>query len=124
MAAQTDLWGEILPATERTPVSILREQAALLGQKTKNLVEAKVETMTMQDGKLIHSFTLVAPALGNYRFQLFQVYHSLTSLYPLRVSDKKEELPTEKDFVAWLGSRLSSPDTKKLIGNLLAQVTT
>jgi hypothetical protein len=123
MAAQPDLWGEIVPLAERTPVSILREQAALLGQKTKNLMEARVITSSRGDGTLMHSFTLVVPSLS-YSFQLFQVYHKLTSLYPLRVSDMKEELPTEQAFIDWLGSRLSSPETKKLIGNLLAQVTT
>lgn len=38
-----DLWPENIGAstTELSPVAILRQQASLLGQKTKNLVEGK-----------------------------------------------------------------------------------
>jgi hypothetical protein len=35
MAAQTDLWGEIAQEQVRTPVTIMKEQAALLGKKTQ-----------------------------------------------------------------------------------------
>jgi hypothetical protein len=51
MATQTDFWGEIVSAAERTPVSIMREQAALLGTKTRNLIEARVESSTFQAQK-------------------------------------------------------------------------
>jgi hypothetical protein len=126
MAAQTDLWGELAPVEARTPVAILREQAALLGPKTQNLIEATVETTAAQFGQVLqHSFTLVVPALGNYTYHLFTVAHGITELYPVEVIDRKPaRLGTEQDFVEWLGKKLSSPETKKLISNLLAQVST
>jgi hypothetical protein len=34
------------------------------------------------------------------------------------------ELPGEEQFIEWLRDILSSPETKKLIGTLLAQVST
>ena len=121
MAAQTDFWGDIAPATVRTPVAILREQASLLGTKTENLIEAAVETGISQ-GRFQYRFNLVVPALDNYTYQLFRIEHGI-DLYPLRVFDKEIlGLNTEDDFVDWLRNRLSSDDTKKIIGNLLAQV--
>lgn len=124
MATQTDYWGEIVPAAERTPASIMREQAALLGTKTRNLIEAKVASTTVQKDLLVYSFVLVVPALDNYQYQLFQISHKLLSLYPVTVtSPRRAELPTEEQFVGWLRDILSSPETKKLIGTLLAQVS-
>jgi hypothetical protein len=37
-------------------------------------------------------------------------------------SEQQYELKTEEEFVNWLRQRLSSPETMKIIGNLLAQV--
>ena len=123
MAAQTDLWGEIIPAAVRTPLAILREQAALLGTKTKNLIEAKVETGVSR-GEFSHRFKLVVPAMDNYTYELFTVTHGV-DLYPVFTRVKKLDLQmnNEEDFVRWLKETLSSPDTKTLIGNLLAQAT-
>lgn len=123
MAAKTDLWGDLAPLDVRPPVAILREQAALLGAKTKNLIRAKVET-TVVRGDLSHSFDLVAPTLDNYTYELFRVYHGVRDLYPVKLlDDRKLSLKTEQELVDWLGAKLSSDETKKLIGNLLAQVT-
>jgi hypothetical protein len=123
MATKNDLWGKIVPVAQRTPVSILREQAALLGQKTKNLVEAKVETSSAANRTLVHSFTIVVPPLDYYKYELFRVAHSPSSLYPVTVRDGKErELSTEEDFIGWLGRKLSSSETIKLVQILLAQV--
>jgi hypothetical protein len=121
MATQTDLWGDIQPSAVRTPVAILREQAALLGNNTQNLVEAKVETSGIA-GNFIHSFNLVAPALDNYKYKLFTVHHG-PELYPISVNDQTNALETEERFVDWLRQRLSSDKTRKIVGNLLAQAT-
>jgi hypothetical protein len=120
MAAQTDFWGDIAPATVRTPVAILREQASLLGTKTANLIEAAVETETSK-GDFRHLFNLVVPALNNYTYRLFAIQHGI-NFYPVRVFHEELDLKTEDDFIDWLRSKLSSDDTKKIIGNLLAQV--
>src|SRR5881296_859505 len=95
MATNVDLWGEIQPPDVRTPVSILREQAALLGQKTKNLVEASVET-TSSGGTFYHTFKLVAPALDNYTYQLFRIRHGI-QLYPVYVEGP---LYSDDDYAA------------------------
>jgi hypothetical protein len=120
MAAQPDLWGDLGVANVLTPVAILREQAALLGTKTQQLIEAKVETETYgKDFK--HSFNLVVPALDNYRYELFWVKHDI-DLYPVQTFGQGQSAKTESDFVNWLQEQLSSPKTRRIIGNLLAQV--
>jgi hypothetical protein len=119
MAANADLWGEITPSAVRTPVSILREQAALLGAKTGYAIEAKVETR-VTGSRFYQSFNLVVPALDNYSYELFEIYHEI-SLYPVRVMSLAESLKDEESFVNWLGKKLSSAETKSIIGNLLAQ---
>ncbi|MGA2882349.1 MAG: hypothetical protein ABSG13_25630 [Bryobacteraceae bacterium] len=119
MAAHADLWGEIAPSAVRTPVSILREQAALLGVKTNHLVEGQVETQ-ISGRTFYHSFNLVVPALENYSYELFKIYHGV-NIYPVHVGPQIDALANEEAFVTWLGQKLSSPETKRIIGNLLAQ---
>jgi hypothetical protein len=67
-----------------SPVTILREQASVLGQHTSNLVIADVESSQRGDGTLQHAFFLIAPALDSYRYQLFYVVHDI-GFYPLEL---------------------------------------
>ena len=141
MTAQTDFWGEIVPAQERTPLAILREQAALLGTKTKNLIEATVDTSVTPDGQFVHRFTLVVPALSSYKYELLRIEHGVAS-YPISVASEvpsaqlsrepvnllvnprlSSQLQTEQEFTDWLHRKLSSAETRKIVGNLLAQAT-
>ena len=137
MASKPDLWGDIDLAADRTPVVILREQAALLGKKTKNVVEAKVTTAV--SGKSVHhSFNLVVPAMDGYTYELFSIRHGVEAYYPVTVDEVntfgaivstqlglgpiKRELADEAQFTAWLQEQLSSPKTKKIVGTLFSQV--
>jgi hypothetical protein len=143
MTAQTDFWGEIVPAQERTPLAILREQASLLGTKTKNLVEATVDTSVSSYGQFVNRFTLVVPSLSNYKYELFTIEHGV-AIYPITVASEvpagelnrgaqsvltpaspinRPQLQTEQEFVDWLRRRLSSAETKRIIASLLAQAT-
>jgi hypothetical protein len=122
MAAHADLWGEIVAPAIRTPVSILREQASLLGAKTKHVIEGEVDTR-VSGSTFFHLFNLVAPALDNYSYKLFEISHDV-GLYPVHVWDaSSEDLRDEQAFLDWLGRKLSSSDTKSIIGNLLAQAS-
>lgn len=122
MTTPVDLWGEISPVQIRTPVAILKEQAALLGAKTNRLVEAVVDTTAIGNGTFEHSFSLVAPALDNYRYRLLTIRHGV-ELYPINVPGRVEPDPqTEEEFLDWLRGKLSAANTKKIIGALLAQV--
>lgn len=101
----TDLWPDDMNGGNvKAPVKILREQAALLGQKTSNVVKASVKpvpedfaamlsqanktipspTQSSFDGDPItfrYSFNIEAPTL-NYTFRAFIVSHSI-ALYPV-----------------------------------------
>ena len=131
----TDLWGEIAAAPVRTPLAILREQAALLGKKTQNLIEAKVAT-AVRGPKFVHRFQLVVPSMTDYTYELFEVSHGI-EMYPVTVpvtvpsNPSAEELmagmlsdtvANEEEFVAWLRQELSSEKTMRIVSNLLAQV--
>jgi hypothetical protein len=121
MATQTDFWGEIEQPIVRTPVAILKEQAALLGAKTQNLIEAEVTTLA-RGGEIHHSLYLVVPAM-DYRYELLRMWHRVTELYPVHpIAHSFLSLETEEQFVEWLRERLSSSETKRIVGNLLAQV--
>jgi hypothetical protein len=138
-----DLWPCDL-AQERlhTPASILKAQAAKLGQKTRNLVEGRVETLS-REGRIYQSFILVAPALDNYSYNLFRISHPIT-MYPIRVEHEPETeeqpdeeffdnifmrsrekqwktLESEEAFVSWLRSVLGSRHTKRVVDALVSQ---
>lgn len=128
-----------------TPVAILREQASMLAGRTKGLVEGRVSTEVGRDSRIYHSFELVAPALGGYRYELFRISHSVL-LYPLQIDADStigdislSELGTmraatltdifgtpkvlkdEGEFKQWLKEALSSRHTRSIVNSLLAQ---
>jgi hypothetical protein len=117
MATRTDLWGDIEAANIRTPVAILREQASVLGEKTRLVIDAQVSTVIWR-GDFVHHFKLVVPALEDYTYELFDIRHGV-GLYPVFADNQR--LENEEKFIGWLRDKLSSPETKRIISNLLAQ---
>jgi len=82
-----NFWPEdITASTVRPPVAILKEQASLLGKKTNNVVEGLVSELATLDeqDRIEHVFSLVAPALGGYRYRLFTMGHDIR-MYPLTI---------------------------------------
>ena len=92
----------------------------MLGTKTQNLIEAKVETYGAEGGTLHHSFRLVVPALDRYTYELFSISHSVLEPYPI-VLPSRIVLENEDKFKDWLPKKLSSPETKEILGNLISQ---
>lgn len=149
-----DLWADDIAITDiKPPVAILKEQATLLGNKTQNTVLGEIISFKAYDSpnsEIIHKFNVVAPALGNYSFELFLVSHNV-DLYPLEITmDEKifgelssGETPlssiirrqnitarlytvsadSEEMFVNFLGGILKSNRAKKIVRSLLAQST-
>jgi hypothetical protein len=137
-----DLWPADIATAEEVvaPVTILRQQASLLGQRTKNLIEAVVETESTNHERVMrHTFTLVVPALSFYRYTLFYVEHPATQLYPLRFDphtvppvvddvarDAADPYPPfdvadENEFKQALRRVFADEETKRIIGALIAQ---
>ena len=120
----TDFWPAGLGEGMVTPVSILREQAALLGPKTNQLVKAEVVSQAGgESGGLLHLFLIVVPTLDNYKYELFKAYHTVM-LYPVSIiyMNTSINLANETLFRQRLGIILGSDSTKQLINALLAQV--
>jgi len=122
--AVRDLWpADIGVTTLITPVSILREQATLLGEKTKHLVDAEVVSTPNGPG-MVHSFILVAPAIGGYKYRLLRVIHNV-DVYPLTLhfepTNTQTEASNQEDFEKQLGSIFSSDKTQNIVKSLIAQ---
>lgn len=118
----TDFWPDDIGQAElRTPVALLREQAAALGEKTKNVVTAEVESDNA--GKFFaHKLYSVAPVL-HYRYQLLTSQHPIL-FYPMDVTtpgSSWDTVKSEAEFAEWLKTVLASEGTKKVIRSLIAQ---
>jgi hypothetical protein len=149
-----DLWpADIAYTRQKAPVTILKEQAVLLGDKTQNIVTASVEAIppgllrrtpqdiwqTRQD-TFAYQFSLVAPALSHYRYQLFSIVHD-ASMYPVmfrfddeikreyrefaiataRLDDPDCQAETEEQFLETLKFIFQTSKTRQVIQAILAQ---
>jgi hypothetical protein len=129
-----DLWPEIEQSEVVPPVAILREQAALLGEKTSHLLEGRVATSVAPQGRFVHSFYIVAPALGGYTYKLFDIEHGASpypveparrespSIFSTRHAKQQLRFETEAELLDYIRRVLNSDRTKRVLGNLLAQV--
>jgi hypothetical protein len=149
----TDLWPPNLATTTgRSPLTVLKEQASLLGLKTKNIVKAGVRRFPatppspstrfvtpampalLHDEPFQYAFFLEAPALDNYAYRLFSAAYNV-NLYPVRFSidqDIASELQaggddliaaSEEEFTRLLRLILGSQKTRNVINALLSQST-
>jgi hypothetical protein len=134
-----DLWPDMNTAAIVTPASILKTQASALSQKSKGLLQGEVETWTNQQN-IYHRFSLVVPALDNYRYSLLRVHH-LPTLYPVYVDESPLRviegestdwdntarqtyvLQDEASFRGWLRKAFAATETKRILESLLAQAS-
>jgi len=120
--------------TAITPVTILREQAALLTQKTKGLVEGKVVAMPVAELEDIalptgcefkSRFLLRVPALDNYRYVLLEIFYPIEG-YPMIMvftpTRQQVNIGSQQEFYQQLGYFLSCDKTIGIIRALIAQV--
>lgn len=137
----TDLWPtDLATVTRKPPGTILKEQAALLGMKTKNVVNASVRQAGVDEipGKLFSfSFLITAPVLGNYTYRLFIIYYDI-DLYPVQFivddaiareigvdQDSGQQLIAahEEEFIEILSRILGSQKTRQVIRGILSHAT-
>jgi hypothetical protein len=126
-----DLWGEIEYLLDiKAPTEILREQAQLLGKKTKGQLIGKISKHPLTtDESFFYDFFINAPSLNNYSYKLFTIKHGV-ELYPVSILtsgfEKDEgvsygECKDPESFESKLELIFSSPETKDVIKRLLAQ---
>ena len=127
MSVRPSLWPDDIAVTDAVaPVVLLKEQASLLGQETQNLVEARVHPgqSRYSEYPFVYYFELVAPALDNYRYRLFEISHGV-GFYPVRIEFEEFACPrdaiSENDFMEELAKIFSSERTKRIISSLIAQ---
>ena len=146
-----DLWPEdITEVKVKAPVTILKEQGTVLGEKTQHIVEADVVTtrsslISGKDFEFAYTFYIRAPALGDYKYELFVVAYGV-SMYPVKIDldneikndikanlrDYKETVDnwgtsglmlvdSESEFVTVLKEIFSSKKTRQIIQAIVAQ---
>ena len=124
MMETRDLWGE-LPDADRTrsPQTLLAEQAVLLGQKTGNVLEGKMETKAAPSDQIWATLSIVAPSLGGYRYPVCKLEYPVLMLYPLLINDyvnaRKFKCSDEKELIEAIEQILTSEPLRKVISALL-----
>jgi hypothetical protein len=123
----TDLWGE-LPITEnmRTIHAMMMEQASLLQSKTQGLLVGAVARGQQDSTSFLSVLSIIAPALNNYTYAVCQAAYPIT-IYPARFlsfGDKTGwvQIPDERAFLNALAGSLTSPETKRIVAGLVAQI--
>ncbi len=120
-----DLWPDFqTPESVRSPVYLLKEQAARLQQKTKGLVRAGLRPAPAPDGSFWVGFDIYSPALGEYTYHLFEVtYPPQLSPVTLTSADGAITAQTLEEFKGYLESVLRSPRTRQVVEAIMAQAT-
>src|SRR4051812_18865577 len=106
-----------------TPLAILRQQGAALGEQTKNIVIGRVTT-TGNGAEFVQVFSVYCAPLG-YQARLFSVKHGI-DLYPAQVhldieENKEQTASTPEELKGVLRGIFAHAKTKKLIASLLVQ---
>lgn len=124
--ATEDLWGDLtIEEPQDSPVRILRDQASLLGRKTREKILGTVASMPV--GKRIKTtLAAEAPLLNHYRFDIVSVYHRAND-YPALLQDdigkKRMRCSSADELRARLRDILSSERTVEAIRGLIQAAT-
>lgn len=100
-----------------SPVSLLREQARFLGERTRNLVTAEVGTASVEDEIFLYHFYIVAPTLNNYHYRLFSIEHNI-EMYPLMLYMDEQlgkELNVEKKKASTVAETIAAASSRQLV---------
>lgn len=119
-----NLWGDFSDLKKlKTPKAILREQAALLTNLTKGLLQGGVRERQDEEGFLVILYVMVQ-SLNNYTYDVLRVYHEL-KFYPLSIEDYTKgeswECSDENDFIGTIKGILSSSELRNVIQGLISQ---
>ena len=115
-----DLWPEISALSEDSPISILKNQARILGEKTRGRVEARVSFMPIKNGIKVDFY--IWSQFLDYNNRLFYVVCTAGS-YPAVVvyGDKKLKAVNVPEFRQHVKDILQDPNTRSLLTTLIAQ---
>jgi hypothetical protein len=145
------LWSDDISVDVLSPLAILRAQIGPLSQKTKGILEAEIDTISSESGKVQHQFDLVAPILNNFRRRILIATHQKDLVYPVVVEaecfvpsdnsifkafarsqppilqnpnqllEGQRRAATDEEFIKLVGEVLHSSQVRSLIQSLIAR---
>ena len=80
-----NLWPTFEASKVISPKTLMVEQANFLSESTSKGILGEVITSPSKENILTHIFRIVAPALNNYKYDLFYIQHGII-FYPLTSS--------------------------------------
>ncbi len=144
-----NLWPTIQTPDVMLPVTILRQQASLLRQSSKGILEAEVCQIVANGHQQWWTFFIIATQLDRYRIDIFRMTHANDYPYPVKfyadgllsevrqakliwaLQEVEQEYPdedpyevvasTQEEFLQILGVLLGSKKTRSVIESLLAR---
>lgn len=118
-----NLWGDIIPQKEKSPVEILEEQARILAQITDNLLSGDVITKVSSD-RVMASLYINCDSI-NYSFELLSISHQRDSMYPVIIESSRigVRCDTEEKFISNLETIFQEKETKRTFKSLMTQAT-
>ena len=120
-----NLWPQINFEGGRTPRSILADQANSLSDMTKNVLVGRVyrRDMPNKPNRLYYGFEMIAPALGNYTYNILYMEYNLIGNYPVGIiwGDQVLEANSESEFLTVLKDIFKDESTINIIRSLYTQ---
>jgi hypothetical protein len=124
MTNSENLWPTFEPSEIVSPKTLMVEQANFLSESTKNVILGQVSSKDSQstNNQIIHSFVIIAPALNNYRFILFEVSYGIY-LYPLVLYYQQAsiQIENEEQFKDKMKEIFNSDITRRIVTSLYSQ---
>ena len=123
-----DLWPpDFGTSSQPSPASILRQQAHLLGQRTRNVVVGEIESKSEGRGRFLHQFVLAAPLL-DFRQPLLHIRHGV-EVYPVELAVYDDSgahvvnisAVNSEQFMSALKSHLAAERIVRLVRSLVDQ---
>lgn len=120
-----NLWCDIPDISDiKTPSSMLTEQGEALAEMTGGRLRGKIKK-AQNNNLFTYELCVEVPVLANYSQKIVKVVHDL-SIYPTNLyheqSGKEYTANNDAQFMAHLGTILSSDETRLIIAGLNAQV--
>jgi hypothetical protein len=83
------LWGPLPePDARQHPRELLNQQARILSEETKGVIQAKVTDVTPRisswDDACLR-FSLVCPSIGNYSYEVASIYYKRLEIFPIYI---------------------------------------
>jgi hypothetical protein len=116
------LWPtDLIESTGDTPEDILQVQARDLTEKTRGMIEGRIEKGSQGDWVIL-DLLLVVPSLDDYAYQLLKIRHKVPA-YPLEIIEgaaKTTPARSRQEFEGALARIFASDATRRTIGDLMA----